>query len=457
MDYQKEIYKNDADFYALVLKNISEMPDFRPQETLKQMKKEPQNNWRLLYEELQAINHNEEHLNILHVINEGKKTNLLLYADDKEIIEEFVFCYPGLTWILLIDDCMIALLLPHGIFLSYIEMKKEYIGFLRSFDVVKTLYSQSPSLITLEDLTEEILHGQDSYLTTGYLLWLFSAYPVYEKLLVGLDDVIFQKLCSRVIYSSNIDVVKKFIDIVEKEERTMVFLLRISARCHEDDIACYILSFYEYLPTPFSLLKMAIYNKMVKMVPSILNRISIEDIEGRDDEMLKDIIDNFNEKILRLILESGKIYLRENAINEETYLMKSEYLLDLEITYDGDIENFRIIEILLEYDPHMDLYHIVQNAIKHSRIKILESICHLTNYLKRRNFIEEAVFSGNPEIAKLIIESCEASIKDGEFLVKMALSQENEKMVSYLLTCERITMSCSRGLLKKVREFLKYK
>lgn len=148
--YEEKIREINVDLCAFILNHIDmdKMPDFRPQETIRHMKKEPQNNWRLLYEELQAINENKEHLEILSYINEGNVNRILLYADDKETVEEFVFCYPALTWLLLkisTDDSMVALLLPHGIFLSYIEMKKEYIGYLRSLKITRELYQKHPT------------------------------------------------------------------------------------------------------------------------------------------------------------------------------------------------------------------------------------------------------------------------------------------------------------------------
>ena len=104
---------------------MDKMPDFRPKETVEKMKRETQNNWRLLANELEAVNHNERHLSLLSLINTNK---FKLMDIDKERMEEFCFCYPGLMWctLQLFEEQMVYVLLHHGIFLSHIPMKKEY-------------------------------------------------------------------------------------------------------------------------------------------------------------------------------------------------------------------------------------------------------------------------------------------------------------------------------------------
>lgn len=99
--YENLVKEHDPSFYSIIQPYVSTLPDFRPQETIAKMKKEEQDNWRLIYDELMALGYDETSQEILEALNEE---NLETIEDfifkDEDKIKDFSFSYPALTWIL---------------------------------------------------------------------------------------------------------------------------------------------------------------------------------------------------------------------------------------------------------------------------------------------------------------------------------------------------------------------
>lgn len=292
----------------------------------------------------------------------------------------------------------------------------------------------------------------------GYLQWLLVAYRHYETLSKGPVDIAFQLLCIEVISTLDKSLIKKFLDIVGKEEEVINFLLTISFRYGEEDIVEYILSLYDNYPNSLSLLKKAIGAKMIRISSLLLNNIKREDVEGQEDDILEEAIKTSNKRIVKVLLDSGKFYPNPDMIDEkhlDRYLVKRKSSPNLEITYMKDIENSHMVEILLEYDPTMDLDVIAENAIQYHRVKVIRVICRISGYFQARDFTREAISSGHIDIVKLILSSYKNPIKNSELLIRKALLQENKEILAYLLTDRRITDNVSRGLMKRAREYTK--
>lgn len=292
----------------------------------------------------------------------------------------------------------------------------------------------------------------------GYLQWLLVAYRHYETLSKGPVDIAFQLLCIEVISTLDKSLIKKFLDIVGKEEEVINFLLTISFRYGEEDIVEYILSLYDNYPNSLSLLKKAIGAKMIRISSLLLNNIKREDVEGQEDDILEEAIKTSNKRIVKVLLDSGKFYPNPDMIDEkhlDRYLVKRKSSPNLEITYMKDIENSHMVEILLEYDPTMDLDVIAENAIQYHRVKVIRVICRISGYFQARDFTREAISSGHIDIVKLILSSYKNPIKNSELLIRKAVLQENKEILAYLLTDRRITDNVSRGLMKRAREYTK--
>lgn len=140
MDYQKLLYDSNPSLYEGIKDKIYLMPDVRPMETIKQMRQEKQDSWRLIIDNLDAISYRVDHMSVLDAINKEE----FLDIDDYEIMKEFVISYPGLLWVMWIinPDLTIPLIisqrknLPESFIplLDKIHIKLEYIYYLRDID-----------------------------------------------------------------------------------------------------------------------------------------------------------------------------------------------------------------------------------------------------------------------------------------------------------------------------------
>lgn len=238
MNYAEEIRKHDTSFYEAIAPSIHKMPVFRPSNTLKQMRQESQNNWRLLYEEMDAITYNEKHMALLTSINNKNKdievssmvdvltimkslSTLRLklrkwrraYQEEsytREEIEGFFFSYPALSWCLLhiiASETMAGSLIYHGLFLSEIPMKKEYVSFIRSLHVAKELYALYPHLINLDD--DEYRKLPNTIESLGYIYWIYVADPKHR-----IFTVVYSAEIGEVYLEHTLNIVKKGNDYV---------------------------------------------------------------------------------------------------------------------------------------------------------------------------------------------------------------------------------------------------
>lgn len=145
INYQEKIRQHDASLYEAIFPYIHEIPDFRPQETVKKMKgsyveekyiPEAQNNWRLIAEELEALGYKEEHQRLLDCITQNDVKTFRIYFLDDLLLYEFFQSYPGIIWLLRKispEECTWALYLSQNEYLDDIPMKQEYV-FISSFN-----------------------------------------------------------------------------------------------------------------------------------------------------------------------------------------------------------------------------------------------------------------------------------------------------------------------------------
>lgn len=104
------------------------------------MKEEKQDNWGRLVNELEAIAYNEEHNAILSMINSGEKLQLEKWIDSKEIISDFLFSYPVLSWLMLQvspRSTIVPLLISQGKYLKHIPLRKDDISYIRDIKTAK--------------------------------------------------------------------------------------------------------------------------------------------------------------------------------------------------------------------------------------------------------------------------------------------------------------------------------
>lgn len=109
--WEERICSHDLAFYKSIRSIVPQIPDFRPKETLKKMALlneegnpiiEPQRNWRLVAEELEALSRQtsegEEDRQIFDALNNGDEKRLAPFMKPF-ILERFTLTYPALVYI----------------------------------------------------------------------------------------------------------------------------------------------------------------------------------------------------------------------------------------------------------------------------------------------------------------------------------------------------------------------
>ena len=174
-----KIREYDPDFYESIKPFVSSMPDFRPSKTMAQMIQEPQNNWRLILHELEALGYDEEAGKLLDIINRGDRKTVEEYIRfRKDLIEDFVFSFPAITWLLMKtgdEDVIYPLLISVGMYLEEIPMKREYISFIKDEEIARIIFSSYSSLLPPGlAWPKEIIADR---FPDGYLYWFYVAFP----------------------------------------------------------------------------------------------------------------------------------------------------------------------------------------------------------------------------------------------------------------------------------------
>lgn len=174
---EQRIREESPELYEAIKELVSFLPDFRPEETMKRMKQEPQNNWKLVETELQALSSREEDSLLMAAIYEGDLNIVKRFLDRKEFLEEFFLTYRALLWLAaraapeatiltLIVSTRNLSVLPHPIDYSHL------IPWISDIETAKYIYYSDPNAIRAKDdlFIEWAKEGK-----LGYVLWTLSS------------------------------------------------------------------------------------------------------------------------------------------------------------------------------------------------------------------------------------------------------------------------------------------
>lgn len=171
---QKEIQEHNPEFYAAIKPYVNLMPDFRPARTMKYMKEEPQNNWHLIYDELNALSYQADHIDVMEDINSDIRKRITPYVEKRELLKEFFFTYPALTWLMtkiFSSRIIFPLLIASGMYLDYIPNEKindDITSFIRDKETAEKLYNRVPYTIDINILS--FLHAISEG-NIGHVYW----------------------------------------------------------------------------------------------------------------------------------------------------------------------------------------------------------------------------------------------------------------------------------------------
>lgn len=220
-EHEKKIYEHDSSLYKEIKPHVNLIPDLRPQETIRRMKgeyvhgefiPEPQNNWKMIYDELVALGYREEYEEILQTINSGNVDLILPYIENREIIREFFITYPALTWLMYhvssketIKPLFISqgCDLPEHLFdlLDLDTITFSDIQYIRDEETASYLYERNPTMpnVELSNFPQFIRENKK-----GYVYWAL------QNPNVDIDDF-NQYVMLNFAYNGHIDLLKLFL------------------------------------------------------------------------------------------------------------------------------------------------------------------------------------------------------------------------------------------------------
>lgn len=426
--YQKRIKKKNPSFYKAILPYIDSLPDFRPLETVKKMKKveidgslqlEPQNNWRIVCEELEAISCNPLHFSLLRTILDDE----MVYIDESDFIEEFVISYSSLVWLLLKispSRTMYPLCISQNVYLEEIMKDnrwKEYIYAIRSMETAKVLFSSTDKVdeYTISSLLQRIDYEYSKdYLGVAYYCFASTTeIPQYE---------IYSILLS-IAYHHEMNLFKLLRPLLKDKEYEMWFPILIEADFEEAVEFC-----LKEKKIRERLLD-AIQENVVNMVRFFLSKIKnpIDKEKSREilersllypnptiikilfeHPFLKKYIGEITHKNIEKIVQKGRTDVIEILINYPLNERIWLFLLNVASEYHRE----DITKIILERKKLLLGYPPVLHAVEHSNISSVKTLLnHISLHrIEIASLLKECVKRENKEMIEAIMNHPKADI-----------------------------------------------
>ena len=396
-DYEKMIEENDPDLYSIIRPYVPLLPDIRPSETMKKMKKEEQNNWRIIYEELSALGNYPEHVEVIDAINSGdtKKVDPLYTDERRELIEEVIFSYPGLIWLMLHvspEKTILPIIVSQGrdlpdyffFYLEKIPVNSFSVNYLRDKETASIFYSRNPTHFTYETLIKGIQNDsmgfvyfvlQDPNLDINdngmkalkEATWSDKNAPILEILLKDPRFIPYDDL---------------FVDANMRGKNNIVKVLLKDGRIDPGHIDSFEPGWG--------------FNPVLRDNNIELFRILMED--GRIDptpngyQILNDAIYENNIEVVRIIIEDGRINVDKPSRND--YIIHS-------IMW-GKPE---ILELLLSdsrAQPSKNENEAIIEAIRREDIESLSILLNDPRIIIDENVLKEARETGDKEIIDIV-------------------------------------------------------
>lgn len=167
-------YYNNGELYKIILPWISSIPDFSGFNR----KSHNNSNWLRINEELYLLAHNKHHKIVLSILSSGSQKELIRIIDDKKVIDEFIYAYPGLTWILTkiapmdsIIPFIIASSLKKRFSFFNLPISKIYIRFIGTMETAIFLRDSYPNLV-MDDWIFSQIGDSSFHYDKGYIYWL---------------------------------------------------------------------------------------------------------------------------------------------------------------------------------------------------------------------------------------------------------------------------------------------
>lgn len=199
-NFEDLVKEHDENLYDAIKSYVNLMPDFRSQKTQERFKKEPQNHWRLIYNELYALSYDREEYQILVNMvnnNEAKKISQYIHRYP-EIVSDFVFSYPALVWLMTRvseREAIIPIIVSQGFYLKGMNLRLKDARHIQDVKTAKLFNSLCPFSEEERKELEKELEWRIMYPGELYLWYFgcsitFNEYPLQENKEKMLIDIV---------------------------------------------------------------------------------------------------------------------------------------------------------------------------------------------------------------------------------------------------------------------------
>lgn len=415
MDYERILQRSNPLLYNTIKGKIGLMPDFRSMETVKQMRAESQNNWRVLVDVLDAISYREEHIFILEAFNEGRSIDI----DEYEVLKEFVISYPGLLWVFWIVSNPLPLPLfisqwknlpkPLSNLLEGIPLNTEHISYIRDLETASILCERMPS-VNEEDL-QKIIKKEESKNLIGWTYWYMA-----KNLFSWEEWDIFMVATARMgnmrLYEEMSDYMKKhgmvlaWMDIMIKEG----FDEGLSSSIHDADKSI----LYHYYIESVGTGNISITRILRNNLPNPVNDLRIREI-------------------LKSALKSRSLPMVKQVFSDSVFSYYTKYLLYRDIV--GLVEEGydEIIEYLLGFPiPDAVWQELKDSAISRRRSSILIIMLKSKRILLDSSDIQNLAFKNMIEALEEVIKNSDSFSEEYTSILRAAILKGNRSMTKSL-------------------------
>lgn len=418
MFYEERIQQENPDLYQVIREYVPSLPDFRPLDTIKQMRAESQNNWKLIYNELETFSYRSDYLEIFHLLSHNERKKLLPFFKETSLLEEFLHTYPALVWLLRYispTECTWGFYIFFGIYLKDIPMEAEYILYIRDLKTAEKLYARDPNLVNSRWIKKIIIfhyHINDALLI-GYLYWF---YFLKEKEIIK-SSFPFYAIPALIILVNDMNLAPLYLHDLKSWENHWIYLQKILCEKASEDMLMYILS-----------------------------RVFTDDMVR---SLLGYSMETNNERTFSLCSKEYNQRKIHKGLSIDSILHSSLFLhCAIPVAY-------QILETLVVGKPvaHSDLFKMVVKEKNYNLINLLirEGYKFFSHYEKIPYLLlENAIIQTNEEVATVLLSSYDIPITDD--LVKLTLDTYYKSFFPLLLRNIKDTDSLSSETLENIKK-----
>ena len=450
-----------------------------------QMRQEPQNNWRLILHELEALGYDEESSALVEDINRGDKGKIEKYLlEERDLVERFFFSYPALTWLMVKvgNEMIFPLLVASWTSLSdalvaslkEVPMKSEYIHYIRNEETARDFSSSFPHLISRTS-TFAITTRESG----GWLYWYFVIFPslFYEHITDLLywstkslypEDVAFVLDKGKNLLSSKdlLNVVKRIIENVQDSYRRwgkygwqhisaslkeIVNMIVSDPNLQVDETQStnieMILSilakyrFNEAIKIIVSHNKINFDNELLHSADNDLLRFLLADglFDPREADVLfstitpKDETPEITKERIKIILEDGRVFESEYE-NAPTKAQRGAELA-------AGFGQQDLVEIFLSYEE-IDPYGVLHSAVSNNQLELVKWLLtqprvHPGEY--QNGVIVQSIWDKNTAMSRLLLRDPRVSaLGNNNRLLHEAIAKKMLAIVKILLKEKKV-------------------